>query len=152
MQAMSFIHLAVSVYSVSEFLGTVIHLPLLSVCSRYAESTLVLFMTANLLLTAIFYINFKQAAGVETNVLKRSRVFFFFLIITSPVFLLTPLLPGVFCPFSDFTKGMMTKAVSSFLMVLLESFMATIYFIRYDRYVIHKELYPTRGIDTSLKL
>jgi hypothetical protein len=74
------------------------------------------------------------------------------LILCSPVLLLTPFLPGLFCAYTEMTKHALSKALGTFLTVLLESLAATLYFIRYDRYVVHRELYPARGLDTSLKL
>lgn len=146
------IHTLVSLYSIGEFLGTAFHEPLLSVCGHFGETTLLLFLLDNILQAVIFYLNYRVSNSIETNILKRTRLLFFFLVISSPIFLFTPFFPGIFCKFTEFSRSSLGRTLSSFSIVLLESCIAIIYFIRYDKYVIHKELYPSANLDTSLKL
>lgn len=145
-------HSLTCLYLMVELLCTAFHEPAMSVCGHYGESTLLLYLLFNLLQTMIYYINYKLDNSPELNILKRTRFLFFLLIITSPIFLATPFFPGIFCRYTEFSKSALGSALSCFSMVLLESFIAVVYFIRYDRYIIHKELFPTAGTDTSLKL
>lgn len=148
------IHGLVCLYLMAELLCTAFHESVLSVCGHYGESTLLLFLLANLLLTLVYYINYKLGNAPELNILKRTRFLFFLLILSSPVYLATPFFPGIFCRYTEFSRSALGSALSCFSLVLIESFAAVVYFIRYDRYIIHKELFPSSvgNADTSLRL
>ncbi len=144
-------HCVISFYLFCCILGTAFHLKGLSVCGHYSESTLLVFLLTNIWYALIYFSNLKFTGEFDSYIVKRAKLMFFILMIVSPFFLITPFLPGLFCKFNDFESQAIHKGIMFMMVVLLESIAGTCYFIRYEKFKLHRELYA-KPIDTSLTL
>lgn len=144
-------HSVVSFYLFCCLLGTAFHLRGLSVCGHYSEATLLLFLLINLMNILIYFSNLKFTGEFDSYVVKRSKLMLFILMMGSVLFLITPFLPGLFCKYTDFETLAFHKGLMFMMVVLVESIVGTCYFIRYEKFKLHRELY-SKPVDTSLTL
>lgn len=132
--------------------STAFHMAGLSCCGKYSEASLYAFLFVNMTYILIYYSNFKYASEQDLHVVKRSKLLLFFLIICSPLFLLTHITPGLFCKYADFVDTHFYHSVTFLLLTVTEALGATLYLIRYEKYKLHKEIYSRPSLDASLKL
>jgi len=142
---------------VAGFLGLVVfstafHLAGLSCCGRYSEASLFAFLFVNMTYLLIYFSIYKHAAGQDLHVVKRSKLLLFFLIVCSPLFLLTHVAPSLFCRYSDFVDTHFYHSATFLLLTVAEALAATLYLLRYEKYKLHKEIYSRPALDASLKL
>ena len=132
--------------------ATALHFAGLSCCGRYSEASLYAFLFANLTFLLIYASNYRRAREHDLQVVRRSKLLLFFLIVCSPLFLLTHVVPGLFCRYSDFVDSHFYHSAAFLLLTVVEALAATLYFIRYEKYRLHKEIYSRPALDASLKL
>ena len=145
------VHAVASIYLFASLVGTAFHVAGLSVCGHYSEPSLILLLVYNMVLMILYLSNFKFAGDFDLHIVKKTRLIMFLLMITSLLLLVSPFLPGLFCKYNDFTRIAATKGVAFFFLVVTECLVGTCYFIRYEKFKVHKEIY-SKPIDTSLTL
>ena len=142
---------------ISSILGVVLvctafHFAPLSCCGRYSEVSLYAYLFVNMTFLLIYYSNFKYSNEYDLHIVKRSKLLLFFLIVGSPLFLLTHVMPGLFCRYSDFMNVRFHHSMTLLILTIGESVASTFYMIKYEKYRLHKEVYSRPSLNTSLKL
>lgn len=148
MKLLTILHILISIGLLMCFIGTAIHFPLLSVCSRGGEASLLLFLFANLLSVLAYAGHLRDHAQLDSNLPKRSRVLFFIQLPIIPLLLIAPYAPGLFC---RFTQALLAPAAMKSGVIFVEILFAFCYFRRLEVYRLHQEMYPQK-MEVDLKL
>ena len=148
MKILTFLHIIISIGLLMCFIGTAIHFPTLSVCSRGGEATLLLFLFANLLSVLAYAGHLRDHAQLDSTLPKRSRVLFFIQLPLIPLLLVAPYAPGLFCRYTQ--TDLLPAAIKSSVL-FVEILFAFCYFRRLEVYRLHQEMYPQK-MEVDLKL
>jgi DMSO reductase anchor subunit len=154
MMGLTLFHSILAAYLLTILLGTINHLPGLSICGHTNEAEIFLALISDLLMLIIMASNLHPAFQQDETMPHRSRILCTVMLASSPLFLLTPLAPTLFCQFGEVPSKGMHRAILSLLVLAGEALGGIIYFRRLEQVRIHQqiELALPGHSETALKL